>query len=55
MNFEDISWNTFRLTGDIDAYLLHCSINDVRNGKWNTLKPEESSQDEKTTEKQTAF
>ncbi|MBR4720782.1 MAG: YqzL family protein [Clostridia bacterium] len=53
MNFEDFSWDIFKATGDINSYLLHREIKNVREKKWNASKQGQSSQDGQTTQNQT--
>ena len=53
---KDFSWQAFKETGDIDAYLLYKTVeeNDVKRGSsWKAVKQEESSQDVPTTVNQT--
>ena len=55
MKLENLSWQTFRKTGDIGAYLLHKALEDnKKNGedKWKALKQEESSQSAVISENQ---
>ena len=44
MELENLSWQTFRKTGDIDAYLLHKALEKNEENQWKALKREESSQ-----------
>lgn len=47
MELENLSWQAFKKTGDIDAYLLHKAIEDKEkheDNQWKALKQEESSQ-----------
>ena len=53
MNFEDVSWGIFRLTGDIDSYLLYRETENVREKQWTASKQERSSQEGRTTPSQT--
>ena len=53
MNFEDISWDIFKLTGDIESYLLHREIKNAREKGWTASKQEQSSQDGQTIKKPT--
>ena len=56
MKLENLSWGVFRKTGDIDAYLLHKTLeNNVKHEEkqWKALKQEESSQNAGTSANQT--
>lgn len=55
MNFEDISWDIFKATGDINSYLLHREIKTAREKQWNVSKQGQSSQEEQTTQNPTVF
>ena len=47
MEMKNLSWQAFRKTGDIDAYLLYCAAKDVEKheeNQWKALKQEASSQ-----------
>ena len=44
MKLENLSWGVFRKTGDIDAYLLHKTLEKNEENQWKALKQEESSQ-----------
>ena len=56
MKMRDFSWQAFKETGDIDAYLLYKTVeeNDKQRGSsWKPVKQEELSQDVQTTANQT--
>ena len=53
MDFENISWDIFKLTGDIESYLLHREIKNAREKEWKASKQEQSSQDGQTMRSQT--
>lgn len=56
MKLENLSWNAFRKTGDIDAYLLHRALEENEKhgeNQWKALKQEESSQNAGTSVNQT--
>ncbi|MBR4723464.1 MAG: YqzL family protein [Clostridia bacterium] len=53
MNFEDVSWDIFKATGDINSYLLHCEIKNAREKQWTGSKQGQSSQEERITPNQT--
>ncbi|MCR4692850.1 MAG: YqzL family protein [Firmicutes bacterium] len=53
MNFEDVSWDIFKATGDINSYLLHREIKNAREKQWNGSKQEQLSQEGQTTPNQT--
>ena len=56
MEMKDFSWQAFKKTGDIDAYLLYKTVeeNDLKRGSsWKPVKQGESSQDVQTTANQT--
>ncbi|MBR4173279.1 MAG: YqzL family protein [Clostridia bacterium] len=55
MNFEEISWDIFRATGDINSYMLHREIKNAREKEWTASKQEQSSQEGQTTQTQTVF
>lgn len=47
MKLENLSWQAFKKTGDIDAYLLYCAARENEkheDNQWKALKQEESSQ-----------
>ncbi len=55
MKLENLSWQTFRKTGDIDAYLLHKALEENEKheeNQWKALKQEESSQNAGTSANQ---
>lgn len=54
MTMKDFSWQTFKQTGDIDAYLLYKAVenNDKRNKEWKLVKQGELSQDGTNTARQ---
>lgn len=55
MDMKDLSWQAFRATGDIDAYLLYTETDKMekqRDNLCSALKQGESLQDGQTTEKQ---
>ena len=47
MEMKNLSWQAFRKTGDIDAYLLYKDVEnaDKRDEEWRASKQEQSSQD----------
>ena len=52
MELENLSWQAFKKTGDIDAYLLHKAIEDKEkheDNQWKALKQEASSQNAVTS------
>ena len=56
MKMKDFSWQAFKETGDIDAYLLYKTVeeNDTKRGSsWKAVKQEESLQGVPTTANQT--
>lgn len=56
MKLENLSWQAFRKTGDIDAYLLHRALEENEKhgeNQWKALKQEESSQNAGTSANQT--
>jgi len=56
MEMKNLSWQAFRKTGDIDAYLLYCATQDMEKreeNQWKALKQEASSQSAATSENQT--
>ena len=55
MTMKDFSWQTFKETGDIDAYLLYKAVenNGKRDKEWKPVKQGELSQDGATTASQT--
>lgn len=56
MKMKDFSWQAFKETGDIDAYLLYKTVeenNAKRGSSWKAVKQEELSQDVPTTVNQT--
>lgn len=54
MTMKDFSWQTFKQTGDIDAYLLYKAVedNDKRDKEWKLVKQGELSQDGANTASQ---
>ena len=47
MEMKNLSWQAFKKTGDIDAYLLYCATRDnekQEENQWKALKQEASSQ-----------
>lgn len=54
MTMKDFSWQTFKQTGDIDAYLLYKAVenNDKRDKEWKPVKQEGLSQDGANTASQ---
>lgn len=55
MKMKELSWDAFRRTGDIDAYLLYKAVeeNEKRENKeWKAEKQGDSSQDARITESQ---
>lgn len=56
MEMKNLSWQAFRATGDIDAYLLYKACENKGNheeNQWKALKQEASSQDAGTSANQT--
>lgn len=56
MEMKNLSWQAFRKTGDIDAYLLYkavCNNTKQEENQWKALKQEESSQSVVTSVNQT--
>lgn len=55
MEMKDLSWQAFRSTGDIDAYLLYREVekNDKREKEWKASKQEESLQSAESSGNQT--
>ncbi|MBO5060177.1 MAG: YqzL family protein [Clostridia bacterium] len=56
MKLKDFSWNTFKETGDIDAYLLYKTVENngnQREKEWKPAKQGELSQDGQITANQT--
>ena len=56
MKLEELSWQAFRNTGDIDAYLLHKALEENEKygeNQWKALKQEESSQNAEILANQT--
>lgn len=56
MKMKDFSWQAFKETGDIDAYLLYKTVEDnekQRDSSWKPVKHEGLSQDVQTTVNQT--
>lgn len=48
MEMKNLSWQAFKKTGDIDAYLLYCATRDnekQEENQWKALKQEALSQD----------
>ena len=47
MEMKNLSWQAFRKTGDIGAYLLYKDVEnaDKRDEEWRASKQEQSSQD----------
>ena len=48
MEMKNLSWQAFKKTGDIDAYLLYKAVEDSEKreeNQWKALKHEASSQD----------
>lgn len=55
MEMKNLSWQAFKTTGDIDAYLLYCAARDSEKheeNQWKALKQEASSQSAATSENQ---
>ncbi|MBQ7986649.1 MAG: YqzL family protein [Clostridia bacterium] len=53
---KNLSWQAFKKTGDIDAYLLYCATRDNEKheeNQWKALKQEASSQSAVTLGNQT--
>ncbi len=47
MEMKNLSWQAFKKTGDIDAYLLYCAARDnekQEENQWKALRQEASSQ-----------
>lgn len=56
MKMKDFSWQAFKETGDIDAYLLYKTVeeSDLKRGNsWKAVKQGGLSQDAQITENQT--
>lgn len=56
MEMKNLSWQAFKKTGDIDAYLLYCATRENEkhgDNQWKALKQEASSQDAGTLANQT--
>lgn len=55
MEMKNLSWQAFKKTGDIDAYLLYCATRDNEkheDNQWKALKQEASSQSAAISENQ---
>lgn len=56
MEMKNLSWQAFRKTGDIDAYLLYRATQDIKKheeNQWKALKQEASLQSAAISENQT--
>ncbi|MCR4718248.1 MAG: YqzL family protein [Firmicutes bacterium] len=53
MDFENVSWDIFKATGDINSYLLHREIKNAREKQWTLSKQEQSLQEGRITRNQT--
>lgn len=55
MEMKNLSWQAFKKTGDIDAYLLYKAVENSEKheeNEWKALKQEASSQDAGTSANQ---
>ncbi len=53
MKIQDFSWQAFKETGDIDAYLLYKELSKQRDEEWTATKHGDSLQGGQITENQT--